>query len=80
MKHTIPKMKQYLTNIIAPDYTDHGQSAYVGSPGRGIDGAKNDLKNSLDKFDDFRGLSIYRIQNGKMIETWHVIDGLPATI
>jgi len=24
----------------------------MGSPGRGIAGAKNDLKNSLDKFDD----------------------------
>ncbi|MGB6527810.1 MAG: hypothetical protein WBF33_06855 [Candidatus Nitrosopolaris sp.] len=27
-----------------------------------------------------RGVSIYRIQNGKMIETWHVIDGLPPRI
>jgi C-1 hydroxylase len=107
--------------IIAPDYIDHGQIAYMSSPGRGLAGAKNDLKNSLDKFDDFsyvieamiasdhlpdlvgtywkgsltpkanpsdtqrnnnkiinyRGVSIYRIQNGKMIETWHVIDGLP---
>jgi predicted ester cyclase len=88
----------------------------MGSPGRGVAGARNDLKNSLDKLDDFtyvieamiasesvpdlvgtywkgsltpkadppinkiinyRGISIYRIQNGKMIETWHVIDGLP---
>jgi len=39
--------------IIAPDYIDHGQSAYMGSPGRGIVGAKNDLKNSLDKLEDF---------------------------
>jgi hypothetical protein len=39
--------------IIAPDYIDHGQSAYMGSPGKGVAGAKNDLKNSLDKFDDF---------------------------
>jgi len=38
--------------IIAPDYIDHGQSAYMGSPGRGVAGAKNDLKNSLDKLDD----------------------------
>jgi predicted ester cyclase len=95
----------------------------MGSPGKGVAGAKNDLKNSLDKFDDFsymieamiasehlpdlvgtywkgsliqkvspsdaphinkinnfRGLSIYRIQNGKMIETWHAIDGLPPRI
>jgi predicted ester cyclase len=109
--------------IITPDYIDRGQSAYMGSPGRGVAGAKNDLKNSLDKLDDFsyvievmiaseslpdlvgtywkgsltpkesppdaphnnkiinyRGVSIYRIQNGKMIETWHVIDGLPSRI
>jgi predicted ester cyclase len=107
--------------IISPDYIDHGQSAYMGSPGRGVAGAKNDLKNSLDKLDDlnyvieamiasesypdlvgtywqgslkpksspidaphtnkiinFRGVSIYRIQNEKMIETWHVIDGFPS--
>jgi len=106
--------------IISPDYIDHGQSAYMGSPGRGVAGAKNDLKNSLDKLDDlnyvveamiasewypdlvgtywkgsltpkasphdaqhvnkiihYRGVSIHRIQNGKMIETWHVFDGLP---
>jgi hypothetical protein len=25
----------------------------MGSPGRGVTGAKNDLKNSLDKLDDF---------------------------
>jgi predicted ester cyclase len=89
----------------------------MGSPGRGVAGAKNDLKNSLDRFDDLnyvveamiassfypdlvgaywkgsltpkstpdthqtnkiiniRGVSIYRIENGKMVETWHVIDG-----
>jgi predicted SnoaL-like aldol condensation-catalyzing enzyme len=108
-------------DIIAPDYIDHGQSAYMGSPGRGVAGAKNDLKNSLDKLDDlnyvveamiasesypdlvgtywkgsltpkstsdtqqtnkiiinYRGVSIYRIQDGKMVETWHVVDGWPA--
>ena len=102
--------------IIAPDYIDHGQTAFMGSPGRGITGAKNDLKNSLDRFDDLnymvdamiasptypdlvgaywkgslrpkstsdtqqsneiinvRGVSIYRLQDGKMVETWHVVD------
>ena len=92
----------------------------MGLPGRGVAGAKNDLKNSLDKLDDlnyvveamiasewypdlvgtywkgsltskasphdahhvnkiinYRGVSIPRIQNGKMIETWLVFDGLP---
>ena len=39
--------------IIAPDYIDHGQVAYKDSPGRGVAGAKNDLKNLLNKFDDF---------------------------
>src|SRR5947207_14612021 len=38
--------------IIAPEYVDHGQSAYMGSPGRGVAGAKRDLKYSLDKLDD----------------------------
>ena len=90
----------------------------MGSPGRGIDGAKNDLKNSLNKLDElnyvvedmiaspaypdlvgtywkgtltpksasnnqqaekiinYRGISMHHIQNSKMVETWHVIDGL----
>lgn len=92
----------------------------MGSPGIGVSGAKNDLRNSLDKFEDFnyviedligseaypdlvgsywkgtltpkaassgaehfnntinyRGVSIYRFQNGKTTETWHVVDGFP---
>ncbi len=28
----------------------------------------------------YRGVSIYRIQNGKIIETWHVFDGLPLKL
>ena len=117
------KNEAIFDEIIAPDYIDHGQSAYMGSPGRGVAGAKNDLKNSLDKLDDlnyvvepmiaseaypdivgaywkgsltpkstssdtqqtnkiinYRGVSIYRIQNGKMVETWHVVDGLPMKL
>src|ERR687894_1489470 len=46
------KNEAIFDDIISPDYIDHGQSAYMGSPGRGIAGAKNDLKNSLDKFND----------------------------
>jgi hypothetical protein len=46
------KNEAIFDEIISPEYVDHGQSAYMGSPGRGIAGAKNDLKNSLDKFDD----------------------------
>ena len=115
------KNEAIFDEIISPDYVDHGQSAYMGSPGRGVAGAKNDLKNSLDKLVEFnyvveamiasesypdlgaywkgsltpkstsdtqqtnkiinyRGVSIYRIQNGKMVETWHVVDGLPANL
>ena len=117
------KNEAIFDEIIAPDYIDHGQSAYMGSPGRGVAGAKNDLKHLLDKSDDFsylieamvasdsypdlvgtywkgsltpkatysdtpqtnkiisyRGISIYRIQNGKMVETWHVFDGLPIKL
>jgi predicted ester cyclase len=111
------KNEAIFDEIISPDYIDHGQTAYMGSPGRGVAGAKNDLKNSLDKLDDLnyvveamiaselypdlvgtywkgsvtpkstssntqqnnkiisvRGISIYRIQNGKMVETWHVVE------
>ena len=113
------KNETIFDDIISPDYIDHGQSAYMGSPGKGVAGAKNDLKNSLDKFDDlnyvvedmiaspsypdlvgtywkgtlipkatsnneqaekiinYRGISIYRIQNNKMVETWHVVDRPP---
>jgi hypothetical protein len=116
------KNEAIFDEIISPDYIDHGQSAYMGSPGGGIAGAKNDLKYSLDKLDEFkyvveamiasenypdlvgaywkgtltpklisdtqqtnkiinyRGVSIYRIQNGKMVETWHVVDGWPANL
>ena len=117
------KNEAIFEEIISPDYIDHGQSAYMDSPGRGIAGAKNDLKNSLDKFEDihyiieamiaseaypdlvgtywkgslipnvttsktlqsskiinYRGVSIHRIQNGKMIETWHVVEGWPLSL
>jgi predicted ester cyclase len=103
--------------IISPDYIDHGNN------GKGIAGAKNDLKFSLSIFDDinytiedmiasagypdlvgtywkgsltpnattsetlksskiinYRGMSIYRIQNGKMMEMWHVIEGWPLEL
>jgi predicted ester cyclase len=112
------KAEAIFDEIIASDYVDHGQSPDLGSTG--ISGAKNDLRNSLDKFEDFnyviedliaseaypdlvgtywkgtltpkaapsgteqfnkttnyRGVSIYRFQNGKMAETWHVVDGFP---
>lgn len=48
------KNETIFDEIISSDYIDHGQSAYMGSPGRGIDGAKNDLKFSLDRLDDLK--------------------------
>jgi predicted ester cyclase len=113
------KNETIFDEIISSNYIDHGQTAYMSSPGRGIDGAKNDLRFSLDKLNDlnyvvedliaspaypdlvgtywkgtlipkstsnnqqaekvinYRGMSIYRIQNNKMVETWHVIDRPP---
>jgi len=117
------KNEMIFDEIISPDYIDHGQSAYMIAPGLGVAGAKNDLKYSLDKLEDFsyvveeliaspnypdlvgaywkgtltlkttsaliqqtmkkinyRGISLYRIQNGKMVETWHVVDGWPSDL
>jgi predicted ester cyclase len=117
------KNEAIFDEIISPDYIDHGQSAYMGAPGLGVAGAKNDLKYSLDKLDElsyfveeliaspnypelvgaywkgtltpkassahtqqttkkinYRGISIYRIQKGKMVETWHVVDGWPSNL
>lgn len=113
------KNETIFDEIISSDYIDYGQTVITGSPGKGIDGAKNDLRYSLDRLDDlnyviedmiaspaypdlvgtywkgtltpkatsnnqqaekiinYRGISIYRFQNNKMAETWHVIDGLP---
>jgi predicted SnoaL-like aldol condensation-catalyzing enzyme len=28
-----------------------------------------------NKIVNIRGVSIYRIEDGKMVETWHVVDG-----
>jgi hypothetical protein len=47
------KNEAIFDEIIAPEYIDHGQSAYMGSSGIGVAGAKHDLKNSLDKLDEF---------------------------
>ena len=32
------------------------------------------------KIINYRGVSIHRIQNGKMVETWHVVEGWPLKI
>lgn len=117
------KNEAIFDEIIHQNCVDHGQSAYMGAPRKGIEGEKNDLRNSLKKLDElkytieeltastsypdlvgaswkgsltpkissegsdthqtrkkinYRGVSIYRVRSGKMVETWHVIDGLTA--
>jgi predicted ester cyclase len=114
------KNETIFDDTISSDYVDHGQSAYAGSTGLGVAGAKHEFKNSLDKLEDFhyeveamitsagypdlvgpyckgswtpkamsdishtskiisyRGISIYPIQNSKMVESWHVVDCLPS--
>jgi predicted ester cyclase len=117
------KNEAILDEIIDPEYVDHGQSAYSGSSGKGVTGAKHDLRYSLNRLDNlnyvvedliaseaypdlvgaywkgsltpkatysdtrqtnktisYRGVSIYRIENRKMVETWHVFDGLPLKL
>lgn len=37
------KNEAIFDEIISPNYVDHGKTAYMGSPGRGDAGAKNDL-------------------------------------
>ena len=32
------------------------------------------------KIIEYRGVTIHRIQNGKMVETWHVVEGWPLKI
>jgi hypothetical protein len=34
------KNEMIFDDIISPDYIDHGQSVYIGSPGRCVAGAK----------------------------------------
>jgi hypothetical protein len=43
------KNEAIFDEIIAPEYVNHGQYAYMRSPGIGVAGAKHDLKNPLDK-------------------------------
>jgi hypothetical protein len=47
------KNETIFDDMISSDYVDHGQTAYVDSPGKVVVGAKHQLKNSLDKLDDF---------------------------
>ena len=71
------KNETIFDEIIFSDYIDHSQTAYLGSPGRGIDGAKNDLRYSLDKLDDLialcgRGHDCIAGLSGSC---WHILEG-----
>ena len=59
--------------IASPGYPD-----LVGTYWKGtlIPNATSESQQT-EKIINYRGISIYRIQNSKMVETWHVFDGLP---
>jgi hypothetical protein len=53
------KDESIFDEIIDPEYVDHGQSAYMGSPGVGVAGAKRDLRYSLNKLDDLNYMIVF---------------------
>jgi hypothetical protein len=48
------------------------ESSYMATP------KATSNNKQAEKIIDYRGISIYRIQNNKMVETWHMVDGLPS--
>jgi hypothetical protein len=60
--------------IASPNYPD-----LVGAYWKGTLTPKATPAHTLKKI-NYRGISIYRIQNGKMVETWHVVDGGPTNL
>jgi predicted ester cyclase len=63
--------------IASPNYPD-----LVGAYWKGTltpKGTHAHTQQTRKKF-NYRGISIYRIQNGKMVETWHVVDGWPTKL
>ena len=59
--------------IASPAYPD-----LVGTYWKGTLTPKATSNNQqAEKIINYRGMSIYRIQNNKMVETWHVIDRPP---
>jgi predicted ester cyclase len=63
--------------IASPNYPD-----LVGAYWKGIltPKANSDPADQTRKKVNYKGISIYRIENGKMIETWHVVDGWPLKV
>jgi predicted SnoaL-like aldol condensation-catalyzing enzyme len=59
--------------IASPAYPD-----LVGTSWKGTLIPKTISNNQqTEKIINYRGISIYRIQNNKMVETWHVVDRPP---
>ena len=56
--------------IASPFYTDLVGAYWKGSL---TPKSTSDTQQSNETI-NVRGVSIYRIQNGKMVETWHVVD------
>jgi hypothetical protein len=65
---------EFLNNICL-----YGTFYLVGTYWKGTLIPKETSNNQqAEKIINYRGISIYRIQNNKMVETWHVVDGLPS--
>ncbi len=64
----------YIVSVASEAYSD-----LVGAYWKGSLTTKTPYLDTTEnnKTISYRGISIYRVQNGKMAETWHVIDGLP---
>jgi predicted ester cyclase len=62
--------------IASPNYPDLVGTYWEGS----LTPKSTSETQQTNKIINYRGVSIYRIQNGKMVETWHVDDGWPAKI
>ena len=81
LKYSLDKLDElsyFVEELIAsPNYPD-----LVGAYWKGTLTPKAtyaDSQQTMKKI-NYRGISIYRIQNGKMVETWHVVDGWPSDL
>ena len=63
--------------ISSPGYPDLVGAYWKGSV---TSEASTSDTHQTNKIINYRGVGIYRIQNGKMVETWHVVDGWPLRL
>jgi hypothetical protein len=63
--------------IASPNYPDLEGVYWKGTL---IPKITSDQDNQTRKKLNYKGISIYRVKYGKMVETWHVVDGWPLKI